>query len=321
MPNRPLRELPLFKEVSDEIMDAIAPVLNEEGFGEGEAIFAEGSSSDRFFIITDGEVEIRKAVDDAGDRFKLIAVLDRGEFFGEMAVFLEQPRTASAIAKTAVSVVSMRRTDLLAMFARSPEAAFKVMGLLTSVLMDRLKNTTKELVTVYETGRLVTSAWSMEDLSSGVLDSVLRAVEPAEAGLFVLWNEFNEEYEVFAERGFEGMALPAPLSDEDPVVALLLQKGEPFVSFDVPSDTRLGIGAESIYAGRSLVAAPFFLSEALLGFMVFVNRTEGDAFSYNHMVLLSAIAGYVSVAVENMRFIQAEVDRARLSQGKSSINT
>jgi CRP-like cAMP-binding protein len=315
-----IKDTPLFRDIPEDILDVLIPLVNEESFKGGGEIFHEGSSSDRFFIIKSGEVEIRKGIDTGEEgRYKLIAVLQGGEFFGEMAVFLDKPRSATAVAKTDVSVVSIKREDLLDMFGRSPEAAFKVMGFLTSVLMDRLRNTTKEMVTVYETGRLVTAARSIKELSDYVLESVLSAVEGAEAGLFVLWNEFNEEYDIFGQRGVDDISTPMAMPEDDPVLGLLNETREPIVSFDLGADTRLSIPEDSLYGGKSLVAAPFMLQDRMLGFMLLINRGEPDAFSYNHMVLLSAISGYVSVAVENLRYVQAEVDRARLDQGKSTI--
>jgi CRP-like cAMP-binding protein len=197
-----LRKLPVFKDVPDEVFNVFVPMFKEEGFKARKTIFEEGSVSDRLFIIQEGEVEIRKATgrEESGD--KLIAVLQSGEFFGEMSVFLDQPRTASAVAKTDVKLVSISRKALSDILSKSPDAAFKVMGFFTSVLTERLGNTTKELVTVYETGRLITTAHSVTELSEYVLDGALKAVEQADAGLFVIWNEFNEEFEVIGQTGY-----------------------------------------------------------------------------------------------------------------------
>lgn len=314
---RALRDVPLFSGVSDENLSLLIPLVNEERHAEGGVVFEEGEVSDRFFIIASGEVEIRKRTAPGGGQ-KLIAVLEGGAFFGEMAVFLDEPRSASAVAKTDVALLSMRRGDLLEMFSKNPEASFKAMGFLTSVLMDRLRNTTRELVTVYETGRLVASARSMEELSDLALDGLMASLGAADLGVLVLWNEFNAEYEIYASRGLDASPR-TPLAEGDPVVAALTLKMEPFVSFDSEADTRLGPSFDAPYKGRSLVASPLVLQGRLLGFLLFASLGRAGAFSYDEMVLLSAVSGYVSVAVENMRYVQEEVSRARLTQGKSTI--
>lgn len=314
-----LRDLPVFREVPDEVFKVFVPLFKEERFGAGETIFEEGSVSDRLFIIKEGEVEIRKATgkEDAGH--KLIAVFQSGEFFGEMSVFLDQPRTAGAAAKTDVKLVSISRKDLSDMLSHSPDAAFKVMGFFTSVLTERLGNTTKELVTVYETGRLITTARSVTELSEHVLDGALKAVESAEEGLFVIWNEFNDEFEVVGQREFEGVEPGAAFPEDDGLVVWLDQNREPLISFDLQNDKRVLVEENSLWRCSSLLASPFILKERLLGFVVLLNRKKRSAFSYNHMVLLSAMSGYVSVALENLQFMQAEVDRARLDQTKSTM--
>jgi CRP-like cAMP-binding protein len=313
-----LKKMPLFKDIPGDVLEVLVPLVGEERFEAGSEIFAEGSVSDRFFVVTDGEVEIKKKTDKKEESYKLIAVLQAGEFFGEMAVLLKKPRTATAVAKTDVTLAVLGRGELLEMFTENPESAFKLMGSFTSVIMGRLKHTTEELVTVYETGRLITAARSMDELSECVLDSALNALELADAGLFVIWNEFNEDYEIYAKRGLE-VEPGTPFDESDPVMKLLFEKNEPFVSFDLESDPRFSLGEDTIYRARSLVGAPFILQDRLVGFMLLLSRTIPNAFSYSQMVLLSAICGYVSVSVENMQYMQAEIDRSRLSQSKSTI--
>jgi CRP-like cAMP-binding protein len=314
-----LRKLPVFREVPDDVFNVFVPMFKEEGFKAHETIFEEGSVSDRLFVIKEGEVEIRKATgrEEAGQ--KLIAVFQSGEFFGEMSVFLDQPRTAAAVAKTDVKLISLSRKALSDMLSKSPDAAFKVMGFFTSVLTERLVNTTKELVTVYETGRLITTAHNVMQLSEYVLDGAINAVEQADAGLFVIWNEFNEEFEVIGQTGYEDLKPGAAFPEDDGLVIWLDINRDTLVSFDLPHDRRVMLKDDSLWRCSSLLASPFILKDNLLGFVVLLNRKMRSAFTYNHMVLLSAISGYVSVALENLQFIQAELDRTRLDQTKATI--
>jgi CRP-like cAMP-binding protein len=302
--------------MSKEVLEAFMPLAIEEHFKAGEMIFEEGSSADKFFIVKAGEVEIRKVVDRKKERYKLIAVLARGEFFGEMAIFLGQPRTAEALAKTDVTVLTISKTDLSDLFEQDPSTAFKVLESLSSVLMDRLGNTTKELVTVYETGRLVTAARSVEEISDHVMEGITSAME-TEAVLLVVWNEFNGEFEVCGQKGFDIEEGVYP--GEDALVRWLTENRESFLSFDLREDTRLQMSEDSIYRGRSLVASPFFSKNTLVGFLMLLDREAANAFSYNHMVLLSAISGYVTVALENMKYMQEEIARDRLAQARSSM--
>lgn len=308
----------IFGNFPDDVFKIFMPFVREEIYPVDSVIFKEGSSADRFFIIKDGEVEIRKVIDDRN--YKLVSILTKGEFFGEIAIFQGQPRTADARAKTKVTVLSVSKDDLISLFkGKSSDPAFNAMGFFASVLMDRLQNTTKELTALYETGRLITSARSVSELSDYVMENVLKAVETASAGLFAVWNDFNREFEVSSHRGFdlkEGDFIPV----EESLIEWFVANKEAFVSFDLQNDPRLSISDASIFfKARSMTASPFFSEDRLTGFIVLLNREKPNAFSYSQMILLSAICGYVSVALENLKYLQDEIDRLRLTQMKSKI--
>lgn len=314
-----MKDIPLLGNISGEVREAFLSLLSAENAKAGEIIFEEGSTSDRFFIIKDGEVEIRKAVDVQKARYKLIAVLSSGEFFGEMAVFMGEPRSAEAIARTDATLLTVSRNDLSGLFAKSPDTAFKVMEFLTSVLMERLRNTTKELAIVYETGRQVAAARSVPELSERVMDGLFGALDNAEAGLLIVWNDFNAEYEVCGRRGF-GLEPGASISKDDGLMKWLFENRESFLSFNLANDGRLAGAAGGIYEGaRSMVVSPLLSRDGLIGVLIAFSRTRTNAFSFNHMVLLSAVSGYATVALENLKYIQQEIDRNLLTQTKSSI--
>ena len=213
--------------------------------------------------------------------------------------------------------MTISKKDFSDLFNSSPAAAFKIMEFFTSVIMDRLRNTTNELVTIYETGRLVSAARSVSELSDIVMEKAFGAIEP-EAGLFIIWNTFNREFEVYGQKGFD-LGIGADLPESDPLVKWLVENGEPFLSFDLKNDNRISISEESIYSGSSMLASPFFSHDSLSGFIILLNRTRQNAFSYEHMILLSAISGYVSVAFDNLQYMQEAIDRSRLSRAKATI--
>ncbi len=311
-----LKNLHVFENVPGDTLKLFPPLLKEEAFEVGDTIFEEGSPDDRLFIITDGEVEIRKVINRKKGKHKLIAVLLKGEFFGEMAVFLGQSRSADAVAKSDVKAFSISRADLNDLFRENPESAVKVLESLSAVLMERLRTTTKELVTVHETGRMIAAARSVDELASCVMEGVFKDIKAAEAGIFVVWNEFNAEFEIISQQGFQP-ELEKVLPDNDAIVGWLMEHPEPLLSADLSAEGRFTIASDNPYGDGSAVAAPFFQQGKMTGFVLF--KGEKGAFSYNHMILLSAISSYVSVALENLHFMQEEVDRARLSQAKSSI--
>jgi nitroimidazol reductase NimA-like FMN-containing flavoprotein (pyridoxamine 5'-phosphate oxidase superfamily) len=92
------RDLP--HREAEDVMGTLATVHADQG----ETIVRQGAPADKFFIIADGEVEVVRDVD--GEE-KHVANLGTGQFFGEMAVLHDEPRTAS--------VRAVRPTTLMAM--------------------------------------------------------------------------------------------------------------------------------------------------------------------------------------------------------------
>jgi putative peptide zinc metalloprotease protein len=104
-----LRDLPLFSEFTRYQLAQIGNQLKTEKYGPGQAIISQGEPGEKFYIINTGEVEL-SARSDLGSEIKL-AELGPGECFGEIALFLDRPRTATVIASTQVELLSLAKRD------------------------------------------------------------------------------------------------------------------------------------------------------------------------------------------------------------------
>lgn len=92
-------------------------------YGAGETIFAEGDLGTEMFIIQEGVVEIIKHL---GGNSHVLSRLERGDFFGEMAVLEALPRTADAVAITDVKLVAINGSRFDEMLRRNPEVAVRI---------------------------------------------------------------------------------------------------------------------------------------------------------------------------------------------------
>lgn len=89
----------------------------------GQPIFREGDSGSEMFIIESGTVEIvRKARGSDA-----VALLEAGDFFGEMAILEDQPRFASAIAKTDARLLRIERAAFADLLRQNVEVAVRIM--------------------------------------------------------------------------------------------------------------------------------------------------------------------------------------------------
>jgi CRP-like cAMP-binding protein len=101
-----------------------------ESVAQGQPFFAAGETSDRMYLLLDGEVSLIR------DK-KLLDVVKAGEVFGEMAAITRLPRSASAIARSACRAVSLDARQFQLAIQQTPEFAMMLM----SILITRLRLT------------------------------------------------------------------------------------------------------------------------------------------------------------------------------------
>jgi len=101
-----LQNCSVFKDVSQTALAGTAKVMKLEIYEPGEMIIREGEEGDRFYLIRSGNVEILKEAD---SQLTSMGKLEPGDFFGELALLKDEPRSASIKALTKVEVFSLAR--------------------------------------------------------------------------------------------------------------------------------------------------------------------------------------------------------------------
>lgn len=119
---------PLFYSLPAEVIESIAQRLTQRKYGLGESIFEEGSGGDSFFIIRKGTVRVTRK--QHGEEL-VLCELGEGEGFGEMALLIDQPRTATVKALSDVYTLVLNREDFTLLTRRLPALAEKMNKLLS----------------------------------------------------------------------------------------------------------------------------------------------------------------------------------------------
>jgi len=107
-------------------------------YEDGEVIFTEGSYGDEMYVIHSGEVEISRMTNEGK---KVLTILTKDGFFGEMALLSDSPRTATAISIGKSVLLPFDKEAMMRRIESNPRFA---MHLLTS-LSERLMKTTASL--------------------------------------------------------------------------------------------------------------------------------------------------------------------------------
>jgi cAMP-dependent protein kinase regulator len=100
-----LRGMPIFDELSSQDLDQLAAWLEPESVGAGEILFNEGDPGDKFYIVESGEVVISRMVDNQPVE---ISRREPGEYFGEIALLQDRPRTATITASVDTRLLSLK---------------------------------------------------------------------------------------------------------------------------------------------------------------------------------------------------------------------
>ena len=104
-----LRTVPIFSELSDEDITSLAKLAARKRYPKDTVVFFENEEGDFFFTITEGRIKVTILGDDG--REVILSVLGPGDFFGEMALLDNEPRSATAIAVEESELLSLHRND------------------------------------------------------------------------------------------------------------------------------------------------------------------------------------------------------------------
>jgi MFS family permease len=120
-----LQNVPFFASLPEAGLERLARAAEHVAARPGEVVVRQGGSGDRFYVVTDGELEV--AVN--GGK---VAKLHAGDYFGEIALLRDVPRTATVLAVSESTLLALQRDDFLTAvngYAPSLSSAEAVVGL------------------------------------------------------------------------------------------------------------------------------------------------------------------------------------------------
>lgn len=309
-----LSAIPAFANISKESLSYLTKLLKEETYTEGQHIVHEGDSADAVYILRSGEVEIRKVINREAGKYKMLAILDEGDIFGEMAVFGEEFRSADVVARRDSRAWKLDYSELFNLLNREPASGVKILQVIMTIIVARLKSINNELITLYELGRLLPRLNDIESLSKVVFDLVMNVISSAETGFIAILNIYNEEFDVYQSTG----ALKTDHIDySNPLAVWMFENKAPILVRDTFSDQRF---RNIPFLGQSFIASPFLYEDNLLGFILMSNSSRKYAFNYNQMILISTVCSQVGEKINDIERKKEETLRRRLNQGKLSVN-
>lgn len=208
-----------------------------------------------------------------------------------------------------IGVLSLGRTDVTASYSREQLALLQSISdqaagaIVKARLLEETERRARQLSTINEVTRQLTSTLELEPLLNNILHSAVDILD-CEAGSLLLVDEQTDELVFHVTAGpvagdFMHRRLPAgtglvgkAVTSKTPVMVNDVQKSADW--FQRPDD-------ETGFTTRALLVVPLLVKEKVTGVIEVINKRSGSSFAQDDLELLSAFAAQAAVAVENVR--------------------
>ena len=130
-----LSDISFFQLLDDDERAVLAKQIDQRHYAAGATIFRDGEPGGAMYVIRSGQVETW--LYDEDKHRVVLATFEDGDFFGELSLLDEQPRSATATTLVETDVLVIDRQDLRLLFGQKPDAALDVL----SVLGKRIRQT------------------------------------------------------------------------------------------------------------------------------------------------------------------------------------
>src|SRR5438105_7630 len=120
-----LKAVPLFANVPEEQLRMLTVVVTRKSVSRSTTIMAGGDATDSLYIVLSGRLKVMMS--DSEGKEVILAILGPGEFFGEMGLIDDEPRSASVVSIEPCELLSIAKRDFKRVISENSEMAMSVM--------------------------------------------------------------------------------------------------------------------------------------------------------------------------------------------------
>ncbi len=316
MNSQELKNIAVLREVNDEALVRLATVLEAKEYADGQVVFAEGDPGESMFFIAQGHVRIEKLAQAAGALRKTLTVLDAGDYFGEMALMDQKPRSASAVAAGSARLLRLSKAAFDQLQQQGTGVGMNVLFAMIRTSSERIRRLSTQVVVYDEVGKAIGEAPDLSCLLDVILKQ-LQAATLADWGLLLLRSQFSDRLEL---RALANLTLTSAQRESvvngegflatvlrDPQARLVADFGETETFRSCP---RLG------FETPSLLISPIRLENEFLG-LILLGGQERNLFNLDALNLARGVARQAAQAIVNAR--HREEDQARLRHSRQYV--
>ncbi|MGQ9617462.1 MAG: Crp/Fnr family transcriptional regulator [Candidatus Aminicenantia bacterium] len=142
-----LSTISLFRELNREEITEILHIGRVRELKKDTVIFEEGDKSDSLYIIYEGKVRISKMIPNAGE--EALAILEEGNYFGEMSLIEDSFRSAWAIAHSDVVLLEISLQDFRELMDKNKDLSIKVLKSFVKELSNKLREANEKISAIF----------------------------------------------------------------------------------------------------------------------------------------------------------------------------
>jgi CRP-like cAMP-binding protein len=310
-----LKNVPILGHLSKDALAKLLEVTAETEFPVGATVFAEYSEGDSLFVILSGNVLISKATPSGGE--KPLATLGPGAFFGEMALFDDFVRSATARAATATRLLEIRKDAFMRYLAGDADGASKMLLEIMRTVAPRLRQTNRDIIALYEGGRIIGEPAPLGEILSNLLKVLEDATWCTRGAVFVLNTpagllECRAAFGYDADPGDWTEPLEGGLAEE------IIRADEPLRLENIQQDPRFKTLEPVGYETPSMLAAALRSQGEAIGIIVLCDKVDlrdnSVPFTSGDANLLAGIAAQASGAIESARVFEEAQEKEKLDR-------
>lgn len=319
-----LRNNILFKGISDKDFAAIRKQLKEHRFRADEIIFTHESEGDDMFLIAEGRVKITKTTRYGEET--ILAFLHEMDFFGELSMIDEQPRSATAVAVEDSVLFSLNKKNfdkliynhqaftinLLKNISRRIRTSNDTIVRELERSIERAIQDINKLTQLIDAAKTVNSTLDLDQLLKTILDTALKGVN-ADRGTVYLIDELKGELWSKVLKGTDVVEIRLPIGVG--IAGHVAKTGETVNIPDAYQDERFNPETDKRtgYHTKTILCMPLKnKDDKIIGVFQLINK-NGGTFTYEDESFIDALSIHAAIAIENARLAQEMVRAERLS--------
>jgi len=312
------------KYVADTNLNAILKMCKEERFPANTIIFQENTRGERLYLILDGKVKISKVTKYGAET--ILTYLGKGDYFGEMELLDDQPRSARTTAVENTVCASLSKQDFDNLLKSNNIIQLNLLKSMTkrlrtadATIVSELERTVEiskqhinKLNTLIDAAKQVNSTLDLDKLLDIILETAIKSIS-ADRGTLYLLDELKGEIWSKALRGSEVIEIRLPIGKG--LAGYVAKTGEIVNIPDAYNDPRFNpeVDKKTGYRTNNMLTMPMRNRDGkIIGVFQMLNK-KGGPFTPQDEEFINALSIHASIAIENARLAQEMVNNERLS--------